>query len=442
MTQFIMTNPVFREFDDDGLPLAGGSAYFYEAGTETPKDVFTDSAGATAHASPVVLDARGEAVIYGSGAYKVVTKDASGTTIRTVDNYKIFPISAFAETILDDADAAAVRTTLGLGTAALLDAGTNPNNVVQLDAQSRLPAVDGRALDLTNMPDANFPVSVFAFPRSYLAGFTLSNSTSGETPDADHDIDIAAGECRDSTHTANIVLASSMTKQLDASWASGNFAGGLDGGAVQADTWYHVFVIKNPTSAAVDVLFSTSATAPTLPNGYTKFRRLGAVKTDSAANIAGFYQQGDEFIWKYPVVDEIDTSLGTTAETYTLHYVPSGVSVKALLSWSVYNSGAVCHYLIYSALLPDFNANPAVSDNPFTDSGGNNLVTNPADLTSKFILGNAREYDPTQSSFGEGTFHGDIVTNTSAQIKAVSTAAGSLLNIQVNGWIDRRGRDD
>mgnify|MGYP007112901259 CR=1 FL=1 len=162
-----------------------------------------------------------------------------------------------------------------------LDAGTNPNNVVQLDAQSRLPAVDGRALDLTNMPDANFPVLVFAFPRSYLAGFTLSNSTSGDTPDADHDIDIAAGECRDSTHTTNIVLASSMTKQLDASWASGNFAGGLDGGAVQADTWYHVFVIKNPTSAAVDVLFSTSATAPTLPNGYTKFRRLGAVKSSA-----------------------------------------------------------------------------------------------------------------------------------------------------------------
>lgn len=421
MTQFIMTNPVFREFDDDGLPLAGGSAYFYEAGTETPKDVFTDSAGATAHASPVVLDARGEAVIYGSGAYKVVTKDASGTTIRTVDNYKIFPISAFAETILDDANAEAVRTTLGLGTAAVLDAGTNPNNVVQLDAQSRLPAVDGRALDLTNMPDANFPVSVFAFPRSYLAGFTLSNSTSGETPDADHDIDIAAGECRDSTHTANIVLASSMTKQLDASWAAGDFKGGLDGGEVQADTWYHVFVIKNPTSAAVDVLFSTSATAPTLPNGYTKFRRIGSVRTDASANILAFKQYGNKFIWVDPPVNgAAETANNTTGVTITINYVPSGYIVEALLLAVVNDSGDNAGFV----KVFDYG----MTGQAPTEASGDYTITKPG----------SNVYETTTQVCTALT----VVTSPAAAVEVWGETATCKILFIVQGWIDRRGRDD
>jgi len=42
--------------------------------------------------------------------------------------------------------AATGRTSLGLGTSAVLDVGTSPNNVVQLDGTSRLPAVDGSQL--------------------------------------------------------------------------------------------------------------------------------------------------------------------------------------------------------------------------------------------------------------------------------------------------------
>jgi len=43
-----------------------------------------------------------------------------------------------------------ISTTLGLGTAAFLDVGTGPNNVVQLDGSSLLPAVDGS--QLINLP--------------------------------------------------------------------------------------------------------------------------------------------------------------------------------------------------------------------------------------------------------------------------------------------------
>jgi hypothetical protein len=64
-----------------------------------------------------------------------------------------FDLTAAGKALLDDADAAAQRTTLGLGTAATLNVGTGANNIVQLDGSGLLPAVDGS--QLTNLPGAS-----------------------------------------------------------------------------------------------------------------------------------------------------------------------------------------------------------------------------------------------------------------------------------------------
>lgn len=70
----------------NGVPNVGGKVYTYAAGTSTPQATYSDAAGTIPNTNPVVLDARGEALIFWNGNYKVVLKDLNDNTIWTVDN--------------------------------------------------------------------------------------------------------------------------------------------------------------------------------------------------------------------------------------------------------------------------------------------------------------------------------------------------------------------
>lgn len=59
-------------------------------------------------------------------------------------------------------------------------------------------------------------------------------------------------------------------------------ANGLDTGVSAASTWYSVWVIWNGSTIAG--LLSLSATAPTMPAGYTHKARVGWIRTDATAN--------------------------------------------------------------------------------------------------------------------------------------------------------------
>lgn len=49
----------------------------------------------------------------------------------------------------------------------------------------------------------------------------------------------------------------------------------LDTGTVTNDTWYYVWLLKNPTTGTMGGLLSLSATTPTLPSGFSKRAFLG-----------------------------------------------------------------------------------------------------------------------------------------------------------------------
>lgn len=113
-------NILSQAVGDTGTPLAGAKLYFYESGTSTPKDTFSDEALTTPNANPVTADSAGRfADIYlTSGSYKVVLKKSDGTTVKTSDPVEadVITTSAFMTTLLDDTSASAALTTLGVST--------------------------------------------------------------------------------------------------------------------------------------------------------------------------------------------------------------------------------------------------------------------------------------------------------------------------------------
>lgn len=81
--------------------------------------------------------------------------------------------------------------------------------------------------------------------------------------------------------TGNAYVTARAVNVTVNSTASG--ANGLDTGTLAASTWYAVWLIRKPDGTTAG-LFSLSATAPTMPSGYTFKARLGWVRTDASGN--------------------------------------------------------------------------------------------------------------------------------------------------------------
>ena len=88
-TTSIMPEGRQRYYNNDGSLASGCYLYTYAAGTTTPKDTYTNSAGTIPNDNPIKLDSKGEALIYWNGSYKVDLKTAAGVQITgyPVDNY-------------------------------------------------------------------------------------------------------------------------------------------------------------------------------------------------------------------------------------------------------------------------------------------------------------------------------------------------------------------
>jgi hypothetical protein len=247
-------------------------------------------------------------------------------------------------------------------------------------------------------------------PRMWISGLVISNNVS----DANNDIDISAGECRDATNAHNLILAASLTKQLDAAWAVGTNAGGLDTGAKANSTWYFVWLIKRSDTGVVDALFSTSSTAPTMPTNYDYKRLIGAVRTDGSSNILAFSALetdggGIESLWSDPPLDVNDATPGTAANLRTLS-VPTGIKVWAWVN-AYLTVGAATHGLYLSS--------PDVIDEAASAGAG------VAPLAS-LAMGATSTSNPTHGPLR-------IRTNTSSQIRARQTV-NSQQSIVTLGW--------
>lgn len=270
-------------------------------------------------------------------------------------------------------------------------------------------------LSVYSKTEVDAAVAVSAGFAGHLFGLTGSQNAT----DANNDMDFQAGEAASSGAAPVIMsLATAITKRSDAVWAVGNNNGAMDAGTKPTNGWLHWYLIKRPDTGVTDVCCSTSAVAPSIgtniPAAYTKYRRIRSTRTDGSGNIVPDSQKGDEILWSTTVKENGGTaySSGTSGALVTLAGVPTGLKVEALLNGTFTSSSATNGALVNS---PD-EADQA----PGISGAGTNL-------------GNMQ----AASAYASAPLR--VRTNTSAQVRHRSGAAGSLY-LFTRGYVDDRGR--
>lgn len=204
------------------------------------------------------------------------------------------------------------------------------------------------------------------YPVGTITGLTYANNGT----DATNDIDIAAGGAMDATGAYWMALVGALTKRLDAAWAVGTNQGGLDTGSI-ADTNYYIWLIARSDTGVVDVLFSTSATAPTMPTNYDYKRLIGWFKRASSAIVAFKTYEltggGLEFAWSAPTLDvNLANTLTTSRRTDALK-VPLNFSVVADINVRTYDASA--NYVVNICCPDQTDAAPSLTAAPLATVG-------------------------------------------------------------------------
>ncbi len=199
--------------DSAGLPLAGGKLYTYESGTTTPKATYSDAAGTVPNTNPVVLDARGEAVVFCFGSYTLVLKTAADVTVWTVDG-----VAAPAEAAILAAvstDLASTASGKGASLVAYQHIGRNATTVgKKLDAVAVSPIADFGAVGDGVADDTVALQNVLSYAQS--TGVQV-NGDPGATYKITSKLRITAGNvyfdgqyCRFNNRISNAVAADPM----------------------------------------------------------------------------------------------------------------------------------------------------------------------------------------------------------------------------------------
>lgn len=350
----IFTPPRYTPVSGAGTTYPAGLLYFYTTGTSTPKNTYSnaDLLIGNVNANPVVADANGlfGPIYLTSGDYKAILKDADGNTIWTVD-----PVP-------------------GLSAA---DALTTRGDLLTRDASGYVRLAVGTAGQVLTSDGVDAEWATPIVPRGSIQGLIYSNNVS----DATNDIDIAVGGAMDSTNARHLVLAAATTKRLDAAWAVGTGQGGLDTGSI-ADTDYYIWLIERSDTGVVDVLFSTSATAPTMPASYSYKRLIGWFKRASST-IVPFktYEEsggGIEFSWVTPTLDVNLANTLTTARRTDAVKVPLTFSVKAHIR-AVISDASSSQFAVITC--PDeADVAPSATIAPLTNFGQSTAVAAVGDL--------------------------------------------------------------
>lgn len=112
-------------------------------------------------------------------------------------------------------------------------------------------------------------------------------------------------------------------------------AGGLDTGAVAANTIYYLWLIRKSSDGTISAIFSLSSTSPTMPSGYDQKALVSVGGTDNSKHFIKFHQFGKRYTfdtWAILASGNVGTAAWTSIAmnpanmTTNPGFVPSALS--------------------------------------------------------------------------------------------------------------------
>lgn len=274
--------------------------------------------------------------------------------------------------------------------------------------------VSGSSLQMVGTSPQFVAAAPNQLPQGYLFGLTIENN--GASPlDT---IDVNVGRCRSQDNTSDLVISVLMTKFANTLWNQGTNEGGLDAGSLGPNQTWHVYIISNISS--VDVIFSQNGISPSLPSGFSLYRRVGSFTTNASSQIRQFSQFGNRFIYtERPVVSQSGVAVGIGGTPIILNGIPSDIRVRPIISSQITSNVSWAFYQIGSTY-------------PSTQIPGTNNTTANTYLRQG------------QAAAMVGAFSLEFYTDTLKTIGIETSSAvgagASGLYIDVYGWFDDRGQ--
>lgn len=124
--------------------------------------------------------------------------------------------------------------------------------------------------------------------------------------------------------STTMTCTAQTAKRLSSAWSAGSSGGLLDTGSIAAGKTYHLFAIQT-AAGTQDYVASLNPKKPTLPSGYTLYRRIRSVRTNGSSQLIAETQVGNVIQISLPPVDYSLGGFGTDPRAIT-YSAPVGIS--------------------------------------------------------------------------------------------------------------------
>lgn len=439
--------------DGAGAPLVGGLVYMYVPGTTTPKTTWQGADQVVPNTNPIVLNGFGCAIIYGVGSYRQLLTNASGglifdllTTDTSASNSVFWAglsggtpnaitltdpgFNSTPGTIItfkalnSNTGAATISVSGSIATQIVKDTASGPvaltgGEIIAGNVVSVLLDTIGAAWHLQNTVISASSGS--ASPQCGATGLKITNNSG--TPLTS--IDVTWSSVTTLNTSGQVFSSQTPTTVTINSTASG--AVNQWDAARPTSNWGNIWIVGN--GSTMGAIGSASATAPTLPSGYTYKCRVGAMRFDGAQNLLRTVQYGNKSAFS------VQTAGNTLITTIRATNGATGANCNtATPTWTSTSIASLVpptatHADVYAGAEATTNANAAIAVAPNSNWGGYN--TNPGPpiaIQTNFAAGVVAQTSLQASA--------TLLLETAQTIFVCSANTGNFTYSMIYGWRD------